>query len=289
MPFDREWYLALKRAFSGLTAADKKVLRLVWKYPGVPVHYLPQKIGGAPSGWVNLAIGDRISRRKLWRKMPPRIRSKNQAKGYSPFYSGVIVKLTTVIDRQQRHFVCFDFHDEATKALKELKIISSERRERSAIYERIDDLKDELLLNPQNAPAELNQTLRSIKVRRGQVQFRKELLQAYGGACAVTGCKQISVLEAAHIRTFARKGRYNVANGILLRADWHTLFDLDLWAIHPKTRRILFSPKVLDSEYLAFAGRKIGVPNDPKCALDDDALNKRHHRFKKLNSRAVRK
>jgi hypothetical protein len=44
-------------------------------------------------------------------------------------------------------------------------------------------------------------------------------------ACAVTGEHSLPVLEAAHIRPYARGGEHDVANGLSLRTDIHRLFD----------------------------------------------------------------
>lgn len=74
--------------------------------------------------------------------------------------------------------------------------------------------------------------LSSIKVRRGQPKFRKLLLEAFAGQCAVTGCAIEDVLEAAHIIPHTEKVNYSVSNGLLLRADVHTLFDLNLIKIN---------------------------------------------------------
>lgn len=70
--------------------------------------------------------------------------------------------------------------------------------------------------------------LRAIYVRRGQRAFRRKLLKAYGNACAVTGCKITELLEAAHISPYRGDHTNKVGNGLLLRADLHTLFDLGL-------------------------------------------------------------
>jgi HNH endonuclease len=69
--------------------------------------------------------------------------------------------------------------------------------------------------------------------RRGQEKFRKDLLYNYGGRCAITNCNVTSVLEAAHIRPYSDGGLTHPSNGILLRSDIHTLFDLDLLSINP--------------------------------------------------------
>jgi putative restriction endonuclease len=63
------------------------------------------------------------------------------------------------------------------------------------------------------------------KPRLGQAGFRVSVLDAYGRRCAVTEEKTLPVLEAAHIRPYADGGGHEVGNGLLLRSDFHTLFD----------------------------------------------------------------
>jgi len=76
--------------------------------------------------------------------------------------------------------------------------------------------------------------LRAIYVRRGQRAFRRKMMQAYGKACAVTGCKLAELLEAAHISPYRGEHTNKVSNGLLLRADIHTLFDLGLLWINER-------------------------------------------------------
>lgn len=71
--------------------------------------------------------------------------------------------------------------------------------------------------------------------RRGQQEFREKLLVAYEGRCAITGCDAIEALEAAHIVPYLGTETNHVQNGLLLRADIHTLFDLGClrWSLSP--------------------------------------------------------
>lgn len=66
---------------------------------------------------------------------------------------------------------------------------------------------------------------RIICIRRGQPKFREKLVEKYK-KCPISGCDTIDVLEAAHVIPYSKKGNYEVQNGILLRADIHTIFDL---------------------------------------------------------------
>ena len=76
-----------------------------------------------------------------------------------------------------------------------------------------------------------------VALRQGQPQFRKSLLTAYRSRCAITGTAVESVLEAAHIWPHKGEQTNEVWNGLLLRADLHTLFDLLHLTVEADTRR----------------------------------------------------
>lgn len=80
--------------------------------------------------------------------------------------------------------------------------------------------------------------LRLVAMRKGQIAFRQTLIDAWNGRCAVTGCEIQDVLEAAHIvpHAIGGEGSYQACNGLLLRADIHTLFDLNRLRIMPDYR-----------------------------------------------------
>ncbi len=86
-------------------------------------------------------------------------------------------------------------------------------------------------------PADIDSTsdnkfvLSLIRKRQGQPAFRAALLQAYESRCAITEADTIEVLEAAHITPFSEGGPMTTDNGLLLRSDVHTLFDLGLIAV----------------------------------------------------------
>jgi len=64
-----------------------------------------------------------------------------------------------------------------------------------------------------------------IKPRIGQGAFKVLITDAYQRRCAITGEKTLPVLEAAHIKPYSLNGPHDVKNGLLLRKDFHTLFD----------------------------------------------------------------
>lgn len=92
--------------------------------------------------------------------------------------------------------------------------------------------------------------------RRGQAKFRTALLEAYGGRCAITGCDAVDALEAAHILPYRGDHSNHPSNGLLLRADLHSLFDLGLIAIDEE-HRVIVAPRLVPTEYGDLSGKKI--------------------------------
>ena len=105
-------------------------------------------------------------------------------------------------------------------------------------------------------------TVAAIICRRGQPEFRRRLLAAYGGRCAVTGCEAVEVLEAAHISPYRGPDTNSVDNGLLLRADIHTLFDLGLLAVDSATMTILVAPVLAGTTYGELSDRGLGLPSN---------------------------
>src|SRR5207245_9204033 len=102
--------------------------------------------------------------------------------------------------------------------------------------------------------------IREINLRRGQPEFRRKLLRAYGGRCAICGCDCADALEAAHIRAYGGDETNHIQNGLLLRSDLHTLFDLGSIGIEPQTRKIIVAKSLLGTVYEKLNGRKMRLP-----------------------------
>ncbi|EOY5741576.1 TPA: HNH endonuclease [Enterobacter bugandensis] len=111
---------------------------------------------------------------------------------------------------------------------------------------------------------------RQIKQRRGQKKFRDMLLNS-NPVCAVTGCELVDILEAAHIDAYRNDSHNDISNGLLLRSDIHTLFDLNLFAIHPETNKIHFSKSSKENGYKQFDGKLLNV----KHKISNKAIAKR--------------
>lgn len=80
----------------------------------------------------------------------------------------------------------------------------------------------------------------------------------YGGQCAITGSDAGPALEAAHPRPYRGVDSNVISDGLPLRGDIHTLFDLGLLAIDPVTRQIVVS-KLLAQPSTRYMQFKMGI------------------------------
>lgn len=133
-----------------------------------------------------------------------------------------------------------------------------------------------------SAGSERQREMREIWARRGQPRFRRELLRVYMARCAVSDTDSIHVLEACHLVPVAEGGTDAMSNGVLLRSDLHTLFDLDLVGINPVGVIVVVSPRLAETEYQSLEGRKLRFPADPNGRPDAKALHYRWERFLSL-------
>ncbi|MDR0215915.1 MAG: HNH endonuclease [Comamonas sp.] len=125
--------------------------------------------------------------------------------------------------------------------------------------------------NPKDLVDGRNKVVQEVVRRQGQPKFRRQLLDAYEGRCAVTGCEVEAVLEAAHIAPYLGKESNAVQNGLLLRADIHTLFDLGQLKIKP-TGDIELSEKLFGTVYEELHGKTIRKPSNAATAPSIAAL-----------------
>lgn len=142
-----------------------------------------------------------------------------------------------------------------------------------ALHSAADEeaLLERKVSRPGTPPTEFVQ--RSIRLRRGQAAFREILLEVYAGACVVTRSSARPVLEAAHIIPFSEGGETHPSNGLLLRADIHTLFDLRLVSIDTRTWTVLVDESLRETEYWDAHGSAVARPRHEWAAPDRRALD----------------
>lgn len=117
---------------------------------------------------------------------------------------------------------------------------------------------------------------RDVVVRQGQGIFRARLLQVYSQRCAVTAEKSLPALEAAHIQPYQGPESNHVQNGILMRADFHKLYDTGYITVTPDYR-LEVSPNLREDfengiYYFGMRGSEIRVPDQAQEKPSREAL-----------------
>lgn len=113
----------------------------------------------------------------------------------------------------------------------------------------------------------------------GRESFVPAPLAAYSRRCAVTGSAVAELLEAAHIIPHAEGRNYRVTNGLLLRADVHTLFDLYLLSIDERCM-VHVSRTLFGTDYWAFHNKSLKkLPDSFRDQPHSVSLESRHGRF----------
>lgn len=157
--------------------------------------------------------------------------------------------------------------------------------EQAAAFTRASGLRPDALIpaeasddepfDPKGIEDARDRISREITRRRGQRAFRDGLLRAYQGRCAITGCDVKDVLEAAHIVPYLGPLTNRTDNGLLLRADIHTLFDCGLITIDADTRSVVVADRLLTTDYADLNGKGLRPPTTAADAPSAQALARR--------------
>lgn len=149
-----------------------------------------------------------------------------------------------------------------------------------------DELDFEELTQPEVSQDILMDPISQVKIRRGQPKFRLQLLKLYNSTCIITGCSIVEILEAAHIIPHSVASNFKLSNGLLLRADIHTLYDLGMLAIEPETLKIKLNDTLGESiEYSHLQDIDIQerlLALHPKYKLSEEGLRRRWNTFVEL-------
>jgi hypothetical protein len=137
------------------------------------------------------------------------------------------------------------------------------------------------LPNPQLSEAELDRVLASVRARLNQSEFRQTMLERFESKCVVTGCSAKEALEAAHIDPWCNSQSNHIRNGLLLRADIHSLFDQGLITLHPSDLLVFVSPKLAGTEYELLNRKPSRMSDAARSSIDREALEFRWKLFER--------
>jgi predicted restriction endonuclease len=130
---------------------------------------------------------------------------------------------------------------------------------------------EEGAFDPQNYADARELASRLIVLRQGQPAFRKKLLAAYNNRCAISGCDCPDALESAHIRPYKGKYTNHIKNGLLLRSDIHTLFDLGRIRIR-SNYKVDVCHDLQSTVYKEFHNKRLVLPKEKKDWPDCTSL-----------------
>ena len=99
-------------------------------------------------------------------------------------------------------------------------------------------------------------------------------MNVYSGRCVMSDCDCPEALEAAHIHPYRGDETNDVTNGLLLRADIHTLFDLGKISIDADRYTIIISPSLRKTVYGKLDGLELYPPKNPRQKPSVEALKK---------------
>jgi uncharacterized protein YjbI with pentapeptide repeats len=103
-------------------------------------------------------------------------------------------------------------------------------------------------------------SIQSVLHRRIQYSLQRKLLEVYGKRCAITGCNIVPLLETVLINSEEHTAADHPSNGLVLRSDIKTLYELHLIAIHPVQFTVMLAPSLKNSEYGNLLGQKVYLP-----------------------------
>ena len=170
----------------------------------------------------------------------------------------------------------FSSIDNFTKQTFNYNFSSNNKRLDLNIYR--ENINDQDFFNVKDIQDSRDKILASICSRQGQGEFRRNLLKVYDNKCAIPNSSITETLEAAHIIPYKGSSTNHVQNGILLRADIHTLFDLDLLRID-ENYIIHLDKSIEDKEYKKLDLKYLRLPKNKESHPSSEALKKR---FKNL-------
>ena len=190
----------------------------------VSYSYLPTYLA-----WEAFKDGNGTSSLSKLNRVIESYRKKNNMLESNPYIGCIILTDVFYLDKSQ----WIPAPDDFGKYTVQGKRYSAEEGVGKELYCQIQDV---LKFKQYTNYKEPEFTYSLTKHRIGQGAFRVIVTDNYQRRCAITGEKTLPVLEAAHIKPVSENGPYIASNGLLLKSDFHTLFDDGYITIDPDYR-----------------------------------------------------
>lgn len=161
------------------------------------------------------------------------------------------------------------------------------RDERAILVGEFDSSIDTNAIDAELDTADERERVRATVVRRKQQGiFRQKLLEAYKGACAITGYDAEPALQAAHISSYLGRKSQLASNGLLLRSDLHILYDRAWLSVDPAHMVVRIAPQLMNSRYAELEGTRIAIPKDKALRPSEARLEMKYSDFLLINRMA---
>ncbi len=218
-----------------------------------------------------------VHEQKAWREAVLVELKRRKSTPYKRFHNPLAYK--AVVDLEYRALVLEEaFSGLSTGSTKNRQKKQVNQFSNAQLDTQREIIEDEGYFNPENIEDARKIVHISIVQRQGQSKFRQKLLKAYSNQCAITGCDAEPALEAAHIIGYQGTETNHTANGLLLRADIHTLFDLYLLSVQPDTYEVVIAPELAGTCYQELEGQKLRMPSQG-AVPNKEALHEHYQLF----------
>jgi hypothetical protein len=174
-----------------------------------------------------------------------------------------------IIDYLLRNLITRTYDLEEDELSEFRNVVDRHRQHASPVGGAASDEDEALQVQKDEILQGLERRYARHETRPDQAAFRNSLVSRYNGRCAITECNVEAVLQAAHVIPFSESIalRNESANGLLLRADIHSLLDRALLAINPENNRVVLSESLQGTVYWSL-NRKLVDPAPAKPYLE---------------------
>ncbi len=168
-----------------------------------------------------------------------------------------------------------------TRLMEGNELSSELGKELLEIWKYLEESESDIeqYFDPDNISDERQKRSRDVVTRPGQKRFKSDLMKAYGGCCAITGCSVEAVLQGSHIIPYMGAKTDHPSNGLLLRVDIHKLFDSHYLSINPDANKVEISPVLRNTYYEKLAGQSLRMPRSKTDRPNHKALLKHYQIF----------
>ena len=161
----------------------------------------------------------------------------------------------------------------------------------NTIYDIVSEVYEETTLESYEFIRGFTKT-RLVKTRVNQNKFRKIVLEAYGGACCITGISIPYLIRASHIKPWAYSNeieKTDVHNGLCLNSLHDAAFDAGIITIEPSDYSVKLSSgieehmptEIYENYFRKYDGVPIHLPNKDKYPKTEYLEYHKYHIFNK--------